>query len=82
MSAAVVTHSPILVGFKPIDDLHREFEAILEALNDPAEADYGAHLLALHEHLLRHCDTEEQFRRCDAGSTRATSRQYAATPPT
>jgi hemerythrin len=61
MSAAVVTHKPILVGFKPIDDLHREFESILEALNDPAEADYGAHLLALHEHLLRHCDTEEQF---------------------
>lgn len=59
--AAAVTHSKILVGFKPIDDLHREFEAILEALNDPAEADYGAHLLALHEHLLRHCETEEKF---------------------
>jgi hemerythrin len=59
--SAVVTHSRILVGFKPIDDLHREFEAILEALNDPAEADYGTHLLALHEHLLRHCATEESF---------------------
>jgi len=51
----------ILVGFKPIDDLHREFEDILDALNDPGEADYGAHLLALHEHLLRHCSTEESF---------------------
>jgi hemerythrin len=61
MNAAVVRHSRILVGFKPIDDLHKEFESILEALNDPAEADYGAHLLALHEHLLRHCDTEESF---------------------
>ncbi len=61
MKAAVVRHSRILVGFKPIDDLHKEFESILEALNDPAEADYGAHLLALHEHLLRHCDTEESF---------------------
>ena len=59
--SAVVTHNRILVGFKPIDDLHREFEAILAALNDPAEADYGAHLLALHEHLLRHCATEESF---------------------
>lgn len=59
--SAVVTHSRILVGFKPIDDLHREFESILDALNDPAEADYGAHLLALHEHLLRHCATEESF---------------------
>lgn len=58
---AVITHSRILVGFKPIDDLHREFEAILAALNDPAEADFGAHLLALHEHLLRHCATEESF---------------------
>ncbi|MCA3223885.1 MAG: hemerythrin family protein, partial [Burkholderiales bacterium] len=47
--------------FKPIDDLHREFESILEALNDPAQADYGEHLLALHEHLLRHCGTEEAF---------------------
>ena len=61
MNAATVHHSRILVGFKPIDDLHKEFESILEALNDPAEADYGAHLLALHEHLLRHCDTEESF---------------------
>ena len=61
MSSVTVTHDRILVGFKPIDDLHREFEAILAALNDPAEADYGAHLLALHEHLLRHCTTEEQF---------------------
>jgi hemerythrin len=61
MSSVTVTHDRILVGFKPIDDLHRQFEAILAALNDPAEADYGAHLLALHEHLLRHCATEEQF---------------------
>jgi hypothetical protein len=28
--------------------------------NDPAEADYGI-CKALHEHLLRHCDTEEAF---------------------
>jgi len=60
-SAATVRHDEIMVGFKPIDDLHREFEAILAALCDPGEADYGAHLLALHEHLIRHCATEEQF---------------------
>lgn len=54
-----VRHDSILVGFKPIDDLHREFQAILDALNDPSEGDYGRHLLALHEHLLRHCGTEE-----------------------
>ncbi len=54
-------HTDILVGFKPIDDLHREFQAILDALNDPAEADFGEDLLALHEHLLRHCATEERF---------------------
>jgi len=59
--SAVVSHDRILVGFKPIDDLHKEFESILAALNDPAEADYGAHLLALHEHLLRHCETEESY---------------------
>lgn len=58
---AVAAHDRILVGFKPIDDLHREFESIVSALRDPAEADYGAHLLALHEHLLRHCATEETF---------------------
>lgn len=58
---AVATHDRIMVGFKPIDDLHREFESIVSALNDPTEADYGAHLLALHEHLLRHCATEETF---------------------
>lgn len=54
-------HDEILVGFKPIDDLHREFQAILDALNDPGEADFGEDLLALHEHMLRHAATEEQF---------------------
>jgi hemerythrin len=54
-------HDEMMVGFKPIDDLHREFQAILDALNDPAEAEFGEDLLALHEHLLRHCGTEEQF---------------------
>jgi hemerythrin len=58
---APVRQTNILVGFKPIDDLHREFEEILDALNDPAEADYGTHLLALHEHFLRHGATEEAF---------------------
>jgi hemerythrin len=60
-AATTVRHEEILVGFKPIDDLHREFEDILTALNDPGEADYAEHLLALHEHMLRHCATEEQF---------------------
>ncbi len=50
-----------LVGFKPIDDLHREFEDILATLLDPGEADFGQDLLGLHEHLLRHCATEESF---------------------
>lgn len=59
--AASGLHSHIFVGFKPIDDLHREFEEIVGALNDPSEVDYGAHLLALHEHLLRHCAVEETF---------------------
>ena len=75
MSATVVTHKPILVGFKPIDDLHREFESILEALNDPAEADYGAHLLALHEHLLD--SVSEARRRFDAGDVESV-RRYSA----
>ena len=60
-AATAFKHTDILVGFKPIDDLHREFQAILDALNDPGEAEFGEDLLALHEHLLRHCSTEEQF---------------------
>ncbi|MDL1862378.1 hypothetical protein FBR04_15325 [Betaproteobacteria bacterium PRO7] len=56
-----VRHDDIFVGFKPIDDLHKEFQAILDALNDPREGDYGEDLLALHEHLLRHCGLEEQW---------------------
>lgn len=59
--AASPRHDEILVGFKPIDDLHREFQDILDALNDPAEADYGQHLLALHEHMLRHTAAEESW---------------------
>jgi hemerythrin len=60
-AASAIKHKDIMVGFKPIDDLHREFEAILGALNSPDEAEYGEDLLALHEHLLRHFATEEQF---------------------
>jgi hemerythrin len=53
----------VLVGFKPIDDLHREFQDILDALMDPGEADFGGDLLGLHKHLLRHCAIEEEFMR-------------------
>ena len=63
MTAQTVRHAEIFVGFKPIDDLHREFEDIVNALNDPAEADYGEHLLALHEHMLRHTALEERLMR-------------------
>ena len=63
MTAADVRHAEIFVGFKPIDDLHREFEEIVNALKDPAEADYGEHLLALHEHMLRHTALEERLMR-------------------
>ncbi len=63
MTATAVRHAGIFVGFKPIDDLHREFEDIVEVLNDPAEADYGEHLLALHEHMLRHVALEERLMR-------------------
>jgi hemerythrin len=59
--ASEIKHKNIMVGFKPIDDLHREFETILKALNDPTEVEYGEDLLALHEHLLRHFSTEEQY---------------------
>jgi hemerythrin len=56
-------HDQLLIGFKPIDDLHREFQDILDALLDPAEADFGNDLLELHRHLLRHCAIEEEFMR-------------------
>jgi hemerythrin len=60
-AAPQTRHDDIFVGFKPIDDLHHEFQSIVDALNDPAEADYGEHLLALHEHMLRHTALEEQY---------------------
>ena len=61
VAANSVRHDDIFVGFKPIDDLHKEFQDIVDALNDPAEADYGEHLLALHEHMLKHCAFEERL---------------------
>lgn len=60
---AAVHHEGIFVGFKPIDDMHREFQDIVDALTDPAEADYGQHLLSLHEHMLRHTALEERLMR-------------------
>jgi hemerythrin len=49
------------VGFEPMDELHRQFGDLVVQLADPDGADYGALLLALHEHLLRHCALEERW---------------------
>ena len=59
--AASYRHDEIFVGFGPIDDLHREFQMLLDRLVDCEDADYGQHLLELHEHLLRHCGAEEEW---------------------
>jgi hemerythrin len=61
--AIYVRHDDIFVGFGPIDELHREFQRLLDRLIECADADYGQHLLDLHEHLLRHCGTEEEWMR-------------------
>jgi hemerythrin-like metal-binding protein len=61
--AAQVRHDDIFVGFGPIDELHREFQMLLDRLIDCEDADYGQHLLELHEHLLRHCGAEEEWMR-------------------
>jgi len=56
-----VRHDEIFVGFGPIDELHREFQMLLDRLIECEDADYGQHLLELHEHLLRHCGAEEEW---------------------
>jgi hemerythrin len=48
------------VGFEPMDELHAQFRDLLVALAGPG-GDTGELLLALHEHLLRHCAVEEQW---------------------
>jgi hemerythrin-like metal-binding protein len=47
------------VGFTPMDEIHREFHDLLVGLAEPG--DQGEKLLALHEHLLRHCAQEERW---------------------
>ena len=49
------------VGYAPMDEVHREFHDLLLALQQPG--DEGEKLLALHEHLLRHCSQEERWMR-------------------
>jgi len=49
------------VGYPPMDAVHEEFHGLLEALQSPG--DEGEKLLALHEHLLRHCSQEERWMR-------------------
>jgi len=49
------------VGFEPMDVIHREFHDLVKALGEPG--DEGETLLALHEHLLRHCAQEEHWMR-------------------
>ena len=50
------------VGFEPMDAMHREFRDLLVELAR-GERDQGEALLALHEHLIRHCSQEEQWMR-------------------
>lgn len=50
-----------LVGHDAMDELHREFHERLGAFGIPG--DEGEKLLALHEHLLRHCAQEEHWMR-------------------
>src|SRR6266699_3754610 len=49
------------VGYQPMDDLHREFRDLLIALASPEGGYHGETLLALHEHLLRHCAEEDRW---------------------
>ncbi|HUN92427.1 MAG TPA: hemerythrin domain-containing protein [Burkholderiaceae bacterium] len=51
------------VGYAPMDDLHEEFRDLLVALASPDASDYGLALVAMHEHLLRHCAAEEAWMR-------------------
>lgn len=57
--ASVADLGYFAVGFAPMDDIHREFHDLLAALGEPG--DQGEKLLALHEHLLRHCAQEERW---------------------
>jgi len=49
------------VGYAPMDEMHREFHELVRALQ--RSGDEGEKLLALHEHLLRHCAQEERWMR-------------------
>ncbi len=49
------------VGYEPMDEIHREFQDLLEVLAQPG--DEGEKLLVLHECLLRHCAQEERWMR-------------------
>lgn len=49
------------VGFEPMDELHRQFRELVAGLSAPDAGDDGRQLLALHEHLLRHCALEERW---------------------
>jgi len=79
MQATLADNKPAMsffeVGFEPMDQLHREFSDLLTALASPDGGDYGAHLLALHEHMLRHCAIEEQWMKGSDFPSRACHRQ-------
>jgi len=58
-AAALMDLGYFEVGFEPMDAIHREFHDLLAALF--VRGDEGEKLLALHEHLLRHCAQEERW---------------------
>jgi len=49
------------VGHEPIDRQHDQFCALMQALAQTEDFDFGPRLLDIHTHLLRHCADEERW---------------------
>ena len=54
-------NNPIVLGFTPMDDIHHEFEALLQQAQDSPDEELLSHILAVQEHLQMHFDTEDKW---------------------
>ena len=50
-----------LLGYPPMDDTHREFVVIVDAMLQSADAEFGTHLQAFADHAHRHFEQERAW---------------------
>lgn len=54
-------NDPVVLGFSQMDDIHHEFELLLQQAQNSLDEELPAHITAVREHLQMHFETEDKW---------------------